>query len=230
MVVMSNNSNPFRWAVKPDGDVMDRECKNCKYAELSVNREPCCFCDRYGTHNKWQPKEEKEVDKKESEDKGCDGCKYILPILNEHCFGCYQASLSSGKKYTKWQPQEAEPVKEKKVEKYCMNCKFANKTREEEPCNHCVISDHTEWQPCDHCDILDHNHWQPKDPSTFWMVYGEGRQAPTRKHQTREEAVNEAQRLAKLNVGTAFYVLAAWLRVAADEPVVKVEALCSTQS
>jgi hypothetical protein len=141
------------------------------------------------------------------------------------------------------------------MEKYCMNCKFANKTREEEPCSRCVIFNHTNWQPkeekkvvktCSNCKFSNlhaneepcrecnrkglYSLWQPQDPepqSTFWMVYGEGKSAPTRKHQTAEEAVNEAQRLAKLNVGTAFYVLSAGLIVTADEPVVKVEALWS---
>lgn len=91
----------------------------------------------------------------------------------------------------------------------CTNCKYEN-----------LIGD--SW-PYDNCDFF--NNWQPKDPSTFWMVYGEGKGVPTRKHETREEAVNEAQRLAKLNVGTKFYVLFAQMQVTADEPVVKVEAL-----
>lgn len=200
---------------------MEKYCMNCKFANKTREEEPCSRCVIFN-HTNWQPKEEKEVDKKESEDKGCDGCKYILPILNEHCFGCYQASLSSGKKYTKWQPQEAEPAKEKEVEKYCSNCKFEEIA---------LVGDE---EPCNHCDILDHNHWQPQEanpqPSTFWMVYGEGKSAPTRKHETAEEAENEAKRLAKLNVGTSFYVLLARMQVTADEPIVKVEALCSTQS
>lgn len=43
----------------------------------------------------------------------------------------------------------------------------------------------------------------------FWMVYGEGRSAPTIKHGTEGIAIAEAERLARMSPGTAFFVLRA---------------------
>jgi len=42
---------------------------------------------------------------------------------------------------------------------------------------------------------------------TFWMVYGEGKQAPTMKHHHFEAAKKEATRLARANPGVEFVVL-----------------------
>ena len=43
----------------------------------------------------------------------------------------------------------------------------------------------------------------------FWMVYGDSQGAPTYKHLSPLEARREAERLARLNPGVKFYVLAA---------------------
>ena len=43
--------------------------------------------------------------------------------------------------------------------------------------------------------------------NAFWMVYGEGQRAPAYKHETRESAIEEAQRLAGHAPGIRFYVL-----------------------
>lgn len=43
----------------------------------------------------------------------------------------------------------------------------------------------------------------------FWMVFGEGGRAPARKHETRESAAREAERLAMLNPKRTFTVLKA---------------------
>jgi hypothetical protein len=53
------------------------------------------------------------------------------------------------------------------------------------------------------------------------MVYGEGKSAPTRKHETREEAVTEAKRLARKHNGK-FFVLQAVAFVVPEEAPVKV--------
>jgi hypothetical protein len=47
------------------------------------------------------------------------------------------------------------------------------------------------------------------DPFSFWMVYGMNQGAPTARHGSEEIAKQEAQRLARNNPGTAFYVLKA---------------------
>lgn len=43
----------------------------------------------------------------------------------------------------------------------------------------------------------------------FWMVYGIGQGAPTHRHSSKQAALNEASRLARLNSGVAFVVLEA---------------------
>jgi hypothetical protein len=43
----------------------------------------------------------------------------------------------------------------------------------------------------------------------FWMVYGIGCGAPTYRHETKQSAVQEAQRLARLHKGVKFVVLQA---------------------
>lgn len=41
----------------------------------------------------------------------------------------------------------------------------------------------------------------------FWMVWGDGRAAPTKKHGSFQEARLEAERLARLNPACTFHVL-----------------------
>ncbi len=43
----------------------------------------------------------------------------------------------------------------------------------------------------------------------FYMIWCEGNRAPTVKHETRHAAITEADRLARVNPGKTFYVLAA---------------------
>jgi hypothetical protein len=43
----------------------------------------------------------------------------------------------------------------------------------------------------------------------FWMVYGEGCTQPTKKHDTEQLAITEAERLARLKPGITFTVLRA---------------------
>lgn len=43
----------------------------------------------------------------------------------------------------------------------------------------------------------------------FWMVWREGGSSPTYRHQTKEAATAEAERLAKSNPDQVFYVLKA---------------------
>ena len=43
----------------------------------------------------------------------------------------------------------------------------------------------------------------------FWMVWNEGNRGPEKKHLNENSARNEAERLARLNPGQKFYVLAA---------------------
>lgn len=42
---------------------------------------------------------------------------------------------------------------------------------------------------------------------TFYYIVGEGKGAPTIKHETQKYACNEAERLAKLNPNVNYYVL-----------------------
>ena len=55
----------------------------------------------------------------------------------------------------------------------------------------------------------------------FWMIYGMGRGAPTYRHETREAAEQEAQRLAQVSPGTRFVVLAAVASFETDRPEVR---------
>lgn len=48
-----------------------------------------------------------------------------------------------------------------------------------------------------------------QDEDAFWMVWNPGRDQPTHRHETRDAAMQEARRLARLNPGERFYVLAA---------------------
>lgn len=41
----------------------------------------------------------------------------------------------------------------------------------------------------------------------FWMVYGYGKSVPAARHMNEASARAEAERLARANVGTRFYVL-----------------------
>lgn len=45
-------------------------------------------------------------------------------------------------------------------------------------------------------------------PAPFFMVYGMGQGAPTRRHDSIADATREAERLARSNPGVDFYVLA----------------------
>lgn len=57
--------------------------------------------------------------------------------------------------------------------------------------------------------------------SKFWMVYGMGSRGSSFQHHSRAQAEAEARRLAKLNPGTTFVVLAAVDAFEASEPVVE---------
>ncbi len=61
----------------------------------------------------------------------------------------------------------------------------------------------------------------PQQP--FWMVYGMGQGAPTVRHDTTESAITEARRLARLNPGTTFIVLASVRGYRTADPVVEIE-------
>ena len=54
----------------------------------------------------------------------------------------------------------------------------------------------------------------------FWMVYVEGKGAPSRKHQTKEDAFEEAKRLALQERGRAVILEAVYVAHLVDEPVV----------
>lgn len=54
----------------------------------------------------------------------------------------------------------------------------------------------------------------------FWMVYGSGKAAPTKRHTSKESAMAEANRLAKKHPGTEFFVLKAVRGAMADSPTV----------
>lgn len=61
----------------------------------------------------------------------------------------------------------------------------------------------------------------------FWLVWREDGDAPTFKHKTEREAVDEAKRLAKANPGVRFYVLStdhAFIKddVRAERPVFEI--------
>ncbi len=47
----------------------------------------------------------------------------------------------------------------------------------------------------------------PKRSEPFWMIYGLGKSAPSFIHDTYESAVAEAERLARVDPGTHFYIL-----------------------
>lgn len=49
----------------------------------------------------------------------------------------------------------------------------------------------------------------PFPSDQFWMVYGIGRDAPTVRHGSVDEATSEAKRLARANPGTTFVILEA---------------------
>jgi len=55
----------------------------------------------------------------------------------------------------------------------------------------------------------------------YWMVYGNGRGAPTHKHLTKESAHKEACRLGELYPGVRFDVLKATVGYQADRPQLK---------
>ena len=47
----------------------------------------------------------------------------------------------------------------------------------------------------------------PNECDGFWLVWREGGNPPTRKHEFQDMAEAEAERLARLNPGVRFYVL-----------------------
>lgn len=55
----------------------------------------------------------------------------------------------------------------------------------------------------------------------FWMVYSQQGKAPTYMHLTREDAQNEASRLARNNLGKEFFVLKAVSGVVTKTPKIK---------
>lgn len=55
----------------------------------------------------------------------------------------------------------------------------------------------------------------------YWMVYGNGRGAPTHKHITKESAHKEARRLGELYPGVRFDVLKATVGYQSDRPQLK---------
>lgn len=59
------------------------------------------------------------------------------------------------------------------------------------------------------------------DRSVFWMVWRENGGAPTHRHFSKEDAQNEASRLALKCPGEVFFVLKATAAVAADIPLIK---------
>lgn len=63
----------------------------------------------------------------------------------------------------------------------------------------------------------------------FWMVYGEGQGAPTYKHDSKQSAEEEAQRLALRHPGIAFYALKATSIAFAASPSVSVAKLARRQ-
>lgn len=57
--------------------------------------------------------------------------------------------------------------------------------------------------------------------SKFWMVYGVGQRGSTYQHRSKAQATAEAERLARLNPGATFVVLAAVDAFSAAQPVVE---------
>jgi len=58
------------------------------------------------------------------------------------------------------------------------------------------------------------------DNFEFWMVWNPQGRQPSYQHRSEKSAADEAERLASLNPGTAFYVLhATEMRRTADAPV-----------
>ena len=80
-------------------------CKDCKFAENPVFKEPCDSCfvwdrDRAFYHKNWQPKVE--------DARLCTDCKFAeTPIFEEPCSSC----LKSEDKSKNWQPKDQEEKK-----------------------------------------------------------------------------------------------------------------------
>lgn len=69
-----------------------------------------------------------------------------------------------------------------------------------------------------------------EDRVKFWMVWAPAGRAPTYKHHSKESAVMEARRLAKLNPNWDFYVLKTVGGAVAESPEVKPINLIKQQS
>lgn len=54
--------------------------------------------------------------------------------------------------------------------------------------------------------IVEEEEMNSTEPKKFWMITGDGN-APKVRHFNRQDAVNEATRLAKANPGTEFFVM-----------------------
>ena len=57
----------------------------------------------------------------------------------------------------------------------------------------------------------------------FWMVWREGSSAPEHKHTSKAAAVNEAERLAKLNPDQTFYILKTTAAVRANSSISRIK-------
>lgn len=62
------------------------------------------------------------------------------------------------------------------------------------------------------------NRDEPEVFAKFWMVYGDGKGAPTYRHSSQLAAKEEAKRIAHSNPGVAFFVLEAVSAFLADLP------------
>lgn len=55
----------------------------------------------------------------------------------------------------------------------------------------------------------------------FWMIYGVGQGAPTIRHESKGQALDEAKRLARNNPGITFVILEAVTAVTKNEFVIE---------
>ena len=62
--------------------------------------------------------------------------------------------------------------------------------------------------------------WAPREAAPFWMVYRDGGRGPEYRHDTAESAETEAARLATLNPGDVFFILAVTASISTNIEVV----------